>query len=262
MNFREQQLAFAAAVCDGAPAGGLLKPRANGDPPLLGIYQHAYATRLVGALRDNHEVLALALGDEAFDAIARAYIAAHPSPFASIRWFGDGLADFMSARDDLVPHPAFADLARMDWALRGAFDAADAPALPREALAAVTPQDWPRLRFVAHPSLALVPLQWAIEAAWRVLREHDRDAGDEPELPEPLPLVHDLLVWRPALETRWRSLGTQEASLLRAALADEPFAALCERAAAEGDDAQGAAARVAGFLLQWVGEGLFSRAVV
>ena len=89
-GLREQQLAFAAAVREGAAAHVLLKPRGNGEPALLGIYQHAYRARLVAALRDNHEVLALALGDDAFDAIAQAYIDAHPSRFASIRWFGDG----------------------------------------------------------------------------------------------------------------------------------------------------------------------------
>jgi len=89
---REQQLAFAAAVREGANVDALPKPRINGEPALVGIYRHAYRARLVAALRDNHEVLALALGDEAFDAIAQAYIDAHPSRFASIRWFGDGLA--------------------------------------------------------------------------------------------------------------------------------------------------------------------------
>ena len=34
---------------------------------------------LAEALADNHTVLARALGDEGFDALARAYIAAHPS---------------------------------------------------------------------------------------------------------------------------------------------------------------------------------------
>ena len=56
---REQQLAFAAAVREGAKVDALLKPRINGEPALVGIYRHAY-------------------------------IDAHPSRFASIRWFGDG----------------------------------------------------------------------------------------------------------------------------------------------------------------------------
>jgi hypothetical protein len=252
---REQQRAFAAAVREGAVVDGLLKARPDGAPPLVGIYRHAYRARLAAAVRDNHEVLALALGDAAFDALAQAYIDAHPSRFASIRWFGDALADFMWEREDLVPHPAFGDIARMDWALRGAFDAADAPVLTREQLAALPPDTWAGVRFLPHPSVRVVPLHWAIEAAWRALREHDPASDDEPELPEPQPLAHDLLVWRAGLDTRWRSLPEQEALLLRAALQGERFGALCAHAADAGDEAP---AIVAGLLLQWVGEGLFS----
>jgi len=258
---REQQLALDALVRGAADdADGLLRPRPSNAPALLGIYRHAYRTRLAQALSDNHEVLARALGDDTFEALARAYIEAHPSRFASIRWFGDKLADFMLERDDLVPHPAFADLARMDWALRGAFDAADAAALGREPLAALPAERWPGLRFTAHPSVAVVPLQWAVEAAWRALREYDREGGgEEPELPEPQALPHDLLVWRQGLETRWRSLEEFEAAMLRAALQGDSFAALCERALAseEAMPPPEAAMRAAALLHQWVGDGLF-----
>ncbi|WP_163367521.1 HvfC/BufC N-terminal domain-containing protein, partial [Klebsiella aerogenes] len=83
--------------------------------PGLQVYRHAYRARLAEALADNYTVLARALGDEAFDALAQAYLAAHPSRHPSIRWFGAALADFMAvAGDELVPHPGLVDLARMD----------------------------------------------------------------------------------------------------------------------------------------------------
>jgi len=247
---RAQQLAFDAAMREGASVAALLVRRPSGEPALMGIYAHGYVARLANALRDNHEVLARALGDEAFGALAEAYVHAHPSRLPSIRWFGDALADFMDAHPGLVPHPAFADLARMDWALRGAFDAADAPVLQREALAQLPAHEWPALRFNAHPSVRVVPLQWAVEPAWRALR--DAPEGEDPELPEPQALAHDLLVWRQGLETRWRSLPDDEAPLLNAALGGAPFAALCGRA--------GDAGVAAGLLSQWIGSALFADA--
>jgi len=63
---------------------------------LLRIYRHAYAARLIAALRDNFGVLPRAMGDEAFEALGRAYLQAHPSSQPSIRWFGHALADFMA----------------------------------------------------------------------------------------------------------------------------------------------------------------------
>lgn len=250
-----QQRQLAAAIRDGADPAGLLA----GDAALgLEVYRHAYRARLAEALADNHTVLARALGDEAFDALAQAYIAARPSRHPSIRWFGHALADFMAeAGEALVPHPGLVDIARMDWALRGAFDAADAPPLEPATLAALGPDDWAALVLHLHPSVQRVALAHAIEPAWRVLREWEPESGaDQPELPEPVPHVHELLAWRQGLETRWRSLEPLEAALLDAVAAGAPFMRLCERAAEVLGDPEAAAPAVIGALQQWLAEGL------
>jgi hypothetical protein len=148
----------------------------------------------------------------------------------------------------------------MDWALRDAFDAADAEPVGLPALAAIVPGQWAALRFEPHPSLRLLTLDWAIEAAWRALREHDPASGDdEPTLPEPEAHEHLLLVWRHGLETQWRSLPALEGALLQAALQRETFGQLCERAAqsVEGGEAEAATA-AAMALQQWLNDGLFS----
>jgi Putative DNA-binding domain len=266
-DLRREQVAFDACVRVGAEPAGLLRSRTHGQPALLHVYGDAYAARLVDALRDNYEVLAKAMGDDAFDALARAYIAAHASRTASIRWFGDRLAEFIRARcaagDAAAPHPAYVDLAAMDWALRAAFDSADAPRLDRQTLATIPSDLWPALRLSAHPSVRIVALSWAVESAWKALRDHDWESNaPEPETPAPQPLEHDLLVWRIGLETRWRSLAALESVLLRSATAGDDFASLCARAATLGLEQEDAdddpALRVAHLLARWVGDGLFT----
>ena len=120
------------------------------EPHQLGggydLYVQAYRARLAAALRDNFPVLHRALGDDAFATLAQSYIDCHPSPFRSIRWFGHALADFLAGTVERLPHPALVDLARMDWALRAAFDAADAVPLTLSDLASLRPEDWPALR--------------------------------------------------------------------------------------------------------------------
>ncbi|MBX3619537.1 MAG: putative DNA-binding domain-containing protein [Rhizobacter sp.] len=240
------------AIAGEGDASGLLRTH-PGREPLLRLYRHAYRARLVAALRDNFGVLPRAMGDEAFEALALAYLQARPSQAPSIRWFGDRLVDFMAAHDALVPHPAFVDLARMEWALRAAFDAADAPRLVADTLAQRPAAEWPSLVLRLHPSVHCLELAWAVEPAWRALQ-----GDDEPELPEPQPLAHTLVVWRPALDTRWRSAFDELESVLLAAVArGEPFAALCEHAAGRVGEAQ-AAARVVAALQQWVAEGLLA----
>jgi len=257
-DLRLQQIAFQAAVLHG-DVGGLLQHAPGGGPAPIDVYRQAHHLRLVEALHDNFEILALALGDEGFDALASAYLRAHPSVQPSIRWFGHRLIEFMdacvAAADALVPHPALADLARMDWALRGAFDAMDAPPISRDDLIALPPERWPGLCLVLHPSVSQLSLRWAVEPAWQSL--HSAAAGSECKLPAPQPQPHDLLVWRRGLEPQWRSLGDSEAELLRLVASGQPFAALCEQALADDESpADQVLPRVVGRLQQWLADGL------
>lgn len=244
----------AVACADDAPATtAVLRPLA-GDPPRLSVYRDAYRGRLVEALKANVPVLHRVLGDDAFADLALAYLRATPSREPSIRWFGHALADWLDEReaagDDRVPHPALADLARMEWALGSAFDSADRPPLVVADLAATPAEAWPGLAFAAHPSLRLVPLRWAIEPTWKALTD-DEDAETEP----PEAFDHVLAVWRPELSTRWRSLPADEHAALAACVAGTPFGALCEQVAATAGD-EAAAATAAGWLRDWVDAGM------
>jgi hypothetical protein len=235
MSLIAQQQALQQAIC-GEGAGGVQ------SHPGLEVYRHAYAARLVAALRDNYEVLHRAMGDEDFESLAMAYLAAHPSSRPSIRWFGHLLPEFMEGSWPDLPHPAFADLARMDRALRDAFDAADAPA------ADATLQLTPETVSQPHPSVHLVPLQWQIEPAWRALRQAITEDDDDPELPAPEAGEHLLLVWRQGLDVLWRSVADSEAPLLLALTEGANLTRLGEIA--------GSAEALVAALRQWVAEGL------
>ena len=113
---------------------------------------------------------------------------------------------------------AFApDLARFEWALIEAFDAADAPALSHAALAAVAPEDWAELHFVFQPALARLALGFPVD---RLRAAHDR--GDA-ELPAGLaPDSTQVCVWRSNERVFHRALAERltdaEAPLRAAAL--------------------------------------------
>ncbi len=238
------------ACADDAPATNALLRALADSPPRLAIYRHAYRGRLASALRENYPVLHRVLGDDDFAALAHAYLADHPSREASIRWFGHALPDWIAARDAagdaVVPHPALADLARMEWALGTSFDSADATPLAAIDLAGVPADAWPGLRFAPHPSLRLLRLAWAVQPLWQALTD-DADAATSP----PARADHAMVVWRRGLDTRWHSLPDDEAAVLGACLAGEPFGALCERIAAADD----APARAVAWLRAWLDAG-------
>ena len=252
---QQRQLRRLIVAGDDADGRALLRPRPDREP-LLRIYRHAYTARLIGALRDNFGVLPQVMGDEDFDALALAFVAAHPSRHPSLRWFGDRLPQFMSERDDLAPHPALIDLARMEWALRHAFDAADATPLSAADLAAVGAERWPSLVFEPVPSVQLLPMQWSVEPVWRALQSSPDDGLATPEPPQAH--EHALLVWRAGLDNRWRSLDTAQAALLRAMLDGCCFSDLCTLAAGQVGEADAAATAVAA-LRGWLADGLLAR---
>lgn len=216
------------------------------------LYVQAYRARLTAALRDNFPVLHRALGDDAFATLAYAYIDEHPSLFRSIRWFGHALAEFLAGAIERLPHPALIDLARMDWAMRAAFDAAAATPLALSDLASLRPEDWPALRLQPVPSLQVLNLSWGVEPIWKALND-DADATTE----EPQALPHALLIWRPALDCRWRSADAGEAAALTALRQAASFAEWCLIIAASGDPEP--AMTAAGLLRRWVAEEIVAR---
>lgn len=244
------QAAFRSAILSETLPGGLFTEGVSAIDTRFGLYAYAYRARLVAALRENYPVLHRALGDDAFEDLARAYLAAHPSNHPSIRWFGGTLAAFVAAEPERLPHPALHDLIRMEWALRTAFDAPDAAALTADALAALPPEAWPDAHFALVPAAEWLALDWAIEPVWHTLND-DPDA----ETPAPDRLPHTLLVWRVGLNTRWRSLDPIEQALLPALAEGKTIAQLCETAL-DHCDADHAATVVVQCLRRWLDEGL------
>lgn len=240
------QTAFQDALLQDQPmASALLSARGVAQ---FGIYLNAYRARLRGALRDNFEVLPLVMGDESFDALANAYIDAHPSQHYSLRWFGHQLCAFMAANEVLVDHPAIVDLARMEWALRSAFDAAPAAQLTAERLTAVAATDWAHMCLTPHPSVQLLDMQWAVGPIWHAIKS-GQDEMDPPEA-----LDHHLLVWRQGMNTQWKSLTATETVFVRCLLSGQRFGEVCE-VLAEHVGADHAAPTAANQLSQWLAAG-------
>jgi hypothetical protein len=216
----------------------------------LGIYTGAYRSRLAEALASNYPVLARLLGEADFSVLAAEYIAAHDSPFFSIRYYGDALAEFLATREDYAAAPVLAELAQWEWAMTSVFDAADAAPLPAAELARIPPTHWAQLRLRWHPSVRRLTLWWNVPQLWQALSE-DRA---RPEMTLAAAPVHWLL-WRENLTSYFRSLPKTEASTLDAARSGWPFGELCALLSEElGDSA--ASEHAAALLRGWIDAGL------
>jgi len=240
---------------DDAAMAGKVRATAKADAAtLLAVYRDGYALRLLEALETNFSTLKQVLGDEDFDVLGRGYIAAHPSRHFSIRWFGDKLADYLASAAPWSGTPALAELAKLEWALAGAFDSADATPVAIQEVAAIAPADWPRLRFAFHPSLQVIDFHWTVPELWNLM-----NAGEEADAPERRETPVPFAVWRldqgDERQNFFRSLDPVEAWMLAEARRGATFGALCEGLCQFVDTDQ-AGAQAAGYLRGWIEQGL------
>lgn len=187
----------------------------------LGVYTNGYRSRLVEALGNDYPALHARLGEAGFDAAMRAYIAAHPSRHANLRWYGGELAQFLRRSKRWCRRPLLAELARFEWALGLAFDSRNAPLVSVEELARLPAERWPAMRVRLHPSAQLLELRGNAPQIWRAAT-----SGGKPPRTATRRRRACWLVWRKGFELFFRALPANEAWALRAVRRGSNFATL------------------------------------
>jgi hypothetical protein len=220
---------------------------------LFGVYRYAYVSRLVEALRNDHVHLHDYLGDDMFNEMGAAYVAANPSQHPNMRWFSQRLPDFLRATEPYRDYPVIGDLAAFEKELNDAFDAKDGPVIGIEDIAAFPPELWNGLRFQAHPSTCRLDLSTNAVDIWKAMRD-DETPPDAAASKDPV----RLLIWRQDVTPMFRELPIEEAMMWDEAAGGIPFGVLCSMLATY-DDPDSAAARGAGYLHGWVTSGLLSQ---
>jgi hypothetical protein len=241
-----QQRLLQAVLADKTPRLDELRGDDLADPATrLDVYRHGYRIRLRDALATEFPGLRLMAGQR-FDRILDSYVQAHPSAHFNIRWHGAGLAAFLEFSRLWRDRPALADMARLDWAISTAFDAADEPAIHVADLADVAAEAWAGLCLLPQSHLQILPITCNVDTFRRAADQ----AAPRPRMRSYRQPRH-LLVWRQALTVRYRLLGEDERILLNAAMREESFASLCEYLA-EHHGADKAMPRMTALLRQWL----------
>ncbi len=210
----------------------------------LHIYADAYVWRLRDVLADDYPRVAAIVGAERFDALARTYLARHPSTHPSLRHLGAHLAGTVERCRDLPPY--IADLARLEWVRRDVFDAPDCEPLGAEALRAVAPGEWPTLRLAPIRALRVLRLAWDVHEVW--------GGGDAPAAPS----ATSIRVWRgDAYRVYHAPMEPREADALARLIAGDPLERVC---APFGDlPPLEAAQHATALLARWLEDGIVAR---
>lgn len=217
----------------------------------LAIYGDGYQLRLIECLTTNFPALYAYLGTEEFERLAKAYIAAHPSSFRSIRWFGDLLADF--SHNYYPNNPHLTELIDFEWRMGLAFDAADKAIIHVEEMALIPAESWPNLQFTLHPSVQRVNYVWNAVSLWQALTD-DLDLPDLQHTEEATAWV----LWRtPTYLLKFYSLSVEEAWALDALARGVGFAELCE-GLCQWIRAEEVGMKAATYLKNWIQHGMLA----
>jgi hypothetical protein len=188
---------FGAALLDPeqpAPSG-LVGPDGKPAPKRFNVYRNNVIVSLTEALGETFPAIKSLLGEEFFNALARAFVSVHPPKSPVLIWYGGEFPGFIEAFPPLAAYPYLGDVARVEWAWVQAFHAEDAVPLDPSALADIAPEKVGACRFVRHPAADVLSSDWPV---WDLLRanrfEHDSPIGID------LDEAQSVLVSRPALD--------------------------------------------------------------
>jgi len=216
---------------------------------MVDVYREQFFLRHVGALREDYPALAHRLGEEGFDDLACAYLAAIPPADFSLRDLGQKLPGFLAEAAPWSADRALADLARFEWAYVDAWDAADAPPLDPAKIAAMPEDGWPRARVVFHPSLTLLDLSIAAHRYRAAVR-----AEEAPPPPAPERTMCAVYMGPEMLECA--DLDPRAYALVARLARGVPLGEACEQAvAATGADAASLEAELGGWFSEWTSRG-------
>jgi hypothetical protein len=191
----------------------------------LDVYREQFWLRHTKSLRDDFPSVQLVLGGvEAFDRLARDYLAAHPPDHFRLRDLSARMPAFLAITEPYASDALLADCARLEWALLEAFDAADAPPLDPSVVAAMREADWPNARLVLHPSLRFLELDFPVKDFREAVR-----AGETPARPGRAPSSY--VVYRKAEKLFVEQVEVGAMRLLHTLSGGAPLGAAAEDAA-------------------------------
>jgi hypothetical protein len=161
----------------GAPAG-----------KRFAVYRNNVTVSLMDALEAGFPVVAKLIGAENFRNIAREYLRAEPPSSPVMMLYGAGFPAFLAGFAPLAKYGYLPDVARLEYALRESYHAADATPIAPDALAQIAPAALADMRFTLAPALRVLVSSWPIHALWL----YNTTAG----APKPQAVAQSVLITR------------------------------------------------------------------
>jgi len=158
---------FPALMDPGHPVpDGLQDGQARPAGRRFDVYRNNVAHSLITALQVGFPTVTRLLGPENMNRVAREFSRAHPPSNPRMMFYGAAFPAFLNDLKQLNHMEYLADLAQLELAMRRAYHAGDAAAMPSERLAEIPPQDLLQAKVSLAPAVQVIRSDWPILDIW------------------------------------------------------------------------------------------------
>ena len=180
------------------------------------VYRNNVAVSLVEALEAGFPATARLLGEGNFKHIAQGYLRANPPSSPLMMLYGGRFPAYIAQIPSLNKLGYLPDVARLEYAMRQSYHAADATPVAPTALSDLPPEALNSARLQFSAAVKLVMSDWPIH--------YIRDKALSPETAVPSDVAQPVLVTRPEFDPVLTPLTTADAHLMLDLLKGTPLA--------------------------------------
>lgn len=136
---------------------------------VLQVYRNHFILSLGEVLASSYPAVKAMVGDDFFAAAARGFVLAEPLREGSVMRYGAGFGQWLARLPTTTGLPWLEALAQFEWQLeRASLLPLESRCWPAERLAALSPQQWERLRLLPATDLLLVASDYPVLALWQM----------------------------------------------------------------------------------------------
>ncbi|MCW8890484.1 MAG: DNA-binding domain-containing protein [Sedimenticola sp.] len=172
----ELQQAFCDALLSPeVPAESLLNELVDDGLALqrFNVYRNNFIVLNGDALADMYPVIKRLIGEEAFRALASAYVRLHPPQERALLLYGAQFPPFLESIPELSGLPYLSAVARIEYAWTESYHAEDSAVLSEQQVSTVPTEALGSCQLLPHPTLHLIHSDYPVHAIWQANQADD-----------------------------------------------------------------------------------------
>lgn len=196
----------------------------------LALYRGNIVSAVMRAMEACYPVSRQIVGDEFFEGLVRAYWTAYPSATGDLGEYGGGFGDFIAAFRHTQSLPYLGDVARLEWRVHRAYQAADHDPLPLSCLADLDADGLLGAGLKLQDAVTVLASDEPMVSIWRL---HQSGAVDSFELD--WSDAQHALVYRRGFRVEVEAISAAEFAFLDMILIGRPLTVALAAALREGE---------------------------